>query len=334
MLSTGHQVVVITGASSGVGRATAHAFARQGANLALIARNQEALEKTLDEVRSLGGSGKVYPLDVSDFQAVDDVSLRIERDFGPISVWINNAMVSIMSPLEQITAEEFRRVTEVTYLGYVWGTQTALRRMRPRKNGVIVQVGSALAHRSIPLQSAYCGAKHAIAGMTESLRCELIHEKSGVRVTMVDLPGVNTPQFNWVRNKMGRKSKPVGTIFEPEVAARAILWASRHARKEVYLGWPTVESVLGNRVIPSLLDHYLARKVYREHLTKEPDPRNSREDNLFHPVHTDYGTRGPYCKESRRSSWQFKLDQNRNLIGALLAGVVLTLIPRILRRTE
>jgi NAD(P)-dependent dehydrogenase (short-subunit alcohol dehydrogenase family) len=309
------EVVVITGASSGVGRATAQAFAREGARIGLIARGRESLARTLDEVGSLGGEGIALPLDVSEAGAVDEAASRVEEKLGPIDVWVNNAMVSMMSPLEEMTAEEFERITKVTYLGYVWGTKAALKRMRPRNRGVIVQVGSALAHRSIPLQSAYCGAKHAIVGFTESLRCELIQQQSAIAITVVSLPGMNTPQFNWVRSNMPRKSKPVGTIFQPEVAAEAIVWATRHPRKEVLVGLPTVESVFGNRVIPSLLDRYLAGKVYREHFSDEPES-SSRPDNLFRPVPADYGARGPYSAEAKEQSLEFELSKRRGWIAS------------------
>jgi NADP-dependent 3-hydroxy acid dehydrogenase YdfG len=320
------KIVMITGASSGVGRATAHAFARLGAKIGLIARNENALKNTLREVRKLGGSGLILPLDVSEPALLENAATRMENAFGPIDVWVNNAMVSTMAPFHELTPREFERVTKVTYLGYVWGTMAALKRMRPRNRGVIVQVGSALAHRSIQLQSGYCGAKHAIVGFSESIRCELLHDESEVRISVVELPGVNTPQFNWVRNKMGRKSKPVGTIFEPEVAAEAIVWTAFHPRKELLVGFPTVESVMGNRVAPAILDHYLARKVYEEHFTKEPEAAG-RPDNLFDPVPVDYGVRGPYSADAKSKSLQLELSKCRSWIalGALAAGGAIAL---------
>ncbi len=306
------RVVVITGASSGVGRATAQAFALSGARVALLARNEKALAAAKKEIEEAGGEAFYFVVDVSDFKALQNTAEKIEKEVGPIEVWVNNAMVSIMAPFDKITAEEFKRVTDVTYLGYVWGTQIALKLMKAKNSGVVVQVGSALAYRSIPLQSAYCGAKHAIVGFTESVRCELIHEKSKIEITMVELPAVNTPQFNFVRNKMGRKSKPVGTIFQPEVAGEAILWAALNPKKEYLLGMPTVESVLGNRIAPNLLDRYVTYKTYKEHLTEVPD--SSRSDNLFSPVDVDYGVRGPYDEDSKEKSPQFVFSKYKSKI--------------------
>src|SRR5687767_5686988 len=222
------EVVVITGASAGVGRATAEAFAKRGARIGLIARGTERLEAARRDVEALGGTALVLPADVANAEAIEAAAARVERELGPIDIWVNNAMASVFSPIKEMTADEFHRVTEVTYLGYVHGTLAALRRMLPRDHGTIVQVGSALCYRSIPLQSAYCAAKHAIAGFTESLRTELLHDRSRVQVTMVHLPGVNTPQFDWSRSKMPRTATPVPPIFEPEVAADAIVWAARH----------------------------------------------------------------------------------------------------------
>src|SRR5881392_3284756 len=230
------EVVVITGASAGVRRATVQAFARRGAQLGLIARGPDGLEAARKEVEQLGGSALVFAIDVANAEKVEEAAAQVEEEFGPIDIWINNAMVSVFSPVKTMTAEEFHRVTEVTYLGVVYGTLAALKRMLPRDHGSIVQVGSALAYRGIPLQSAYCGAKHAIKGFTESLRCELLHDKSSVRVTMVQLPALNTPQFDWVLSQLPRKPQPVPPIYHPEVAARAVLWASEHDRGEVSVG--------------------------------------------------------------------------------------------------
>src|SRR5881409_2931482 len=234
------EVVVITGASAGVGRATAQAFGRRKARVGLIARGSDGLEAAKREIEAAGGSGLVLPLDVSDPDAVEQAASAVEKAFGPIDIWINNAMLSVFSPIMQMQPDEYRRVTEVTYLGYVWGTLAALRRMKPRDRGTIVQVGSALAYRGIPLQSAYCGAKHAIQGFTESLRCELLHDKSNVRITMVQLPAMNTPQFSWVKSRLPRKPQPVPPIYQPEVGAEAILWAAAHRRREMSVGMPTV----------------------------------------------------------------------------------------------
>jgi NAD(P)-dependent dehydrogenase (short-subunit alcohol dehydrogenase family) len=241
-------VVVITGASAGVGRATAREFARRGARLGLIARGHEGLEATREEVERLGGQALVLPGDVADAARVEESARRVEDRFGAIDVWINNAMASVFSPVKEMEADEYRRVADVTYLGVVHGTLAALRRMAPRDRGVIVQVGSALAYRAIPLQSAYCAAKHAVAGFTESLRTELLHDGSRVHVTIVHLPALNTPQFDWVKSRLPRRAQPVPPIFQPEVAARAIVWAARHRRREVWVGGPTVRAILADRL--------------------------------------------------------------------------------------
>lgn len=312
------QVVVITGASAGVGRATAREFAKHGALIGLIARGQEGLEGTLREVESLGGKGLMLTADVSDPLQLETAADEVERTFGPIDIWINNAMVSVFAPFKDVDADEFKRVTEVTYLGYVWGTKTALKRMLPRNYGKIVQVGSALAYRAIPLQSAYCGSKHAIEGFTEAVRSELIHDKSAVSLSMVQLPGVNTPQFQWIRSKMPRKSQPVGTVFQPEVAARAIYWSAQHDRREILVGFPTVQAVWGEKFIPGLLDHYLARKVYKGHMTDEPENPN-RPDNLWEPVREDLGAHGPYDDRAKTRSLQLWTTTHRALLGSLAA---------------
>src|SRR5215218_2864905 len=256
------EVVVITGASAGVGRATAREFARRGAHVALIARGRDGLEGARREVERAGGRALVLPLDVSDADAVEQAAELTVRELGPIDVWVNNAMLSVFSPVTEMRPEEYKRVTEVTYLGYVYGTLAALRRMLPRDRGVIVQVGSALAYRGIPLQSAYCGAKHAVQGFTESVRCELIHDGSGVKITMVQLPALNTPQFGWVRNRLPRKPQPVPPIYQPEVAADAIVWAARHYRREWVVGGSTALAIAGDKVAPGLGDWYLARQGY------------------------------------------------------------------------
>src|SRR5215203_526483 len=247
-------VVVITGASAGVGRATAVAFAKRGAHVGLLARGRDGLEGARAEVESAGGKALLVPTDVSDAGAVERAARRIEEEFGPIDVWVNNAMTSVFSPVKEMTPDEFRRVTEVTYLGYVYGTLAALRRMLPRNRGSIVQVGSALAYRGIPLQAAYCASKHAVQGFTESLRSELIHDRSDVQLTMVQMPALNTPQFGWVRSRPPRKPQPVPPIFQPEVAAEAIVWAAQHRRNEFWVGWPAVKASWGNKLISRELD--------------------------------------------------------------------------------
>jgi NAD(P)-dependent dehydrogenase (short-subunit alcohol dehydrogenase family) len=298
--------VVITGASAGVGRATARAFAAQGAALALLGRGSDGLGATVKDVEAAGARAIALELDVADAVAVDDAAEKTESQLGPIDVWVNNAMVSVFSPVHQLSAEEVRRVTEVTYLGYVHGTLSALRRMRPRRQGTIVQVGSALSYRSIPLQAAYCAAKHAIEGFTESLRCELLHDGVGVRVTMVQLPAINTPQFDWVRTRLHRQPRPVAPIFQPEVAAKSIVWAAKHAPRELKVGWPTVRAVYANRLAPGLLDRYLARTNYEAQQDDDPvEP--GRPDNLFAPIAGDHGAHGRFDAESRARSWLLDL---------------------------
>lgn len=322
MIPLKQPVVVVTGASARVGRAVVRELAcKHEAKLGLLARGVDRLEATRSEVEELGGQAIVLPADVADAEAVDRAASAVEERLGPIDVWINNAMASMMAPFKQMTLAEFRRITEVTYLGYVHGTHAALHRMLSRDRGVILQVGSALAYRSIPLQSGYCGAKHAIVGFTESLRTELLHDQSNVQVRMVQLPAVNTPQFEWIRNRMGGKSKPVGTIYQPEVAANAIVWAVYHDRPEIQLGYPTVEAILGDKIAPRLLDHYLARTVYEGHITNIPDPPG-RPDNLFEPVPGNFGAHGPYNAEAWNSSPQFWLNKNRGWLALAGAGVV------------
>jgi len=313
------KVFGVTGASAGIGRAVVERLAGTGAHIGLLARDRERLDSTAAEVERLGGRALVLPVDVADADAVDNAAAQIEERLGPIDVWINNAMATVFAPVEQTTPEEFRRVTEVTYLGYVWGTMAALRRMLPRDRGTIVQVGSALAYRSIPLQAAYCGAKHAIRGFTESLRTELLHEGSNVRVTEVHLPAHNTPQFDWSRAKMRRKPRPVPPIFQPEVAAEAILYAATHRRRELVVGWPAVKAVYGEKVAPGLLDRYLARSGYDAQQTEEPLD-GEREGNLFEPVPGDVAAHGAFDEHAKPRSLLFELDRHRESI-AFAAGL-------------
>lgn len=314
------EVVVITGASAGLGRATVQAFARQGARIGLLARNKERLEEAKDEVESLGGEALVLPTDVADADGVEAAAAVVEERFGPLDIWVNNAMVSVFSPVKKMRPEEYRRVTEVTYLGTVYGTLAALRRMLPRDRGAIVQVGSALAYRAIPLQSAYCGAKHAIQGFTESLRAELYHDGSQVHITMVQMPALNTPQFGWVKNRLPRRAKPVGRIFQPEVGADAIVYAAHHRRPELYVGYPAVEAIVANRIAPRLLDRYLGHMGFDSQQTDEPeDP--SRPDNLWETVPGHQGAHGRFDRWSHDRSFQLEASEHRAVLGlAALAG--------------
>ena len=317
------EVVVITGASAGVGRATAQAFGRRGARVGLLARGRDGLEGARAEVEAAGAKALVLPTDVSDAQAVEAAAGEVEERFGPIDVWVNNAMVSVFSPVKEMTAEEFRRVTEVTYLGTVYGTLAALKRMLPRNRGSIVQVGSALAYRGIPLQSAYCGSKHAIQGFTESLRSELIHDRSDVQLTMVQMPALNTPQFGWVRSRLPRKPQPVPPIFQPEVAAEAIVWAAQHRRNELWVGWPAVKAIWGNKFIPRELDYYLARTGYDSQQTDEPVDQD-RKDNLWEPLPGDHGAHGSFDNRAHRRSYQWWANTHRG--GLALAGTALAML--------
>jgi NAD(P)-dependent dehydrogenase (short-subunit alcohol dehydrogenase family) len=316
------EIVVITGASAGVGRATAQAFAKRGAQIGLLARGRAGLEAARRDVEQLGGRALAIPTDVADAAQVEAAAAAIEETFGPIDIWVNNAMASVFSPVKQMTADEYRRVTEVTYLGYVYGTLAALKRMLPRDRGVIVQVGSALAYRGIPLQSAYCAAKHAIQGFHDSLRSELIHDGSNVRVTMVQMPALNTPQFRWVKSRLPNKAQPVPPIYQPEVAARAIVWAADHQRREVSVGWPTVRAIVGNKIAPGLLDRYLARIGYDGQQTDEPADTN-RPHNLWEPVDAqeDYGAHGVFDRRARQWSPQFWATTHRHWIALAGAGL-------------
>ena len=318
------EVVVVTGASAGVGRAAAVRFGRAGARVGLLARGQAGLDGARRDVEAAGGQAITLPCDVTDADAVEAAAERVERELGPIDVWVNDATATVFGEFINMTAEEFKRVTEVTYLGYVYGTAAALRRMRPRDRGTIVQVGSALAYRGIPLQSAYCGAKHAIQGFTEAVRCELLHDGSNVWLTMVQLPALNTPQFSWSRSKMPRKAQPVPPIFQPEVAGEAIYFAAHHRRRQLYVGMPTVISIVGNNIAPSLGDRYLARTGFDSQQTDEPvDARRRETDYLFTPVPGDHGSHGPFGGEAKPRSRQVWLAEHRNAIaGALAAGAL------------
>lgn len=320
------RVVVVTGASAGVGRATVRAFASRGASIGLLARGTEGLRASANDVEAQGSQALPISVDVADSAAVDEAAARIEEDLGPIDVWVNNAMTSVFSPISATPPEEIRRVTEVVYLGVVHGTLSALRWMRPRDAGVIVQVGSALAYRGIPLQAAYCGAKHAITGFTDSLRTELLHERSDVRITEVHLPAMNTPQFGWVRSRLPRKARPVPPIYQPEIAADAIVWAATHRRRQLYVGFPTVATVWAARFFPSLVDRYLGRTGYDAQQTDEPeDP--GRPDNLERPVEEDRGPHGAFDAMARsRSAHLWVTTRRRPILSAAAMGAVVALL--------
>jgi NAD(P)-dependent dehydrogenase (short-subunit alcohol dehydrogenase family) len=318
------QTVVVTGASAGIGRATARLFGERGARVGLIARGQAGLDGAVREVEEAGGKALAVSADVADYEQVTDAARQVEEMFGPIDVWVNVAFASVFAPFAEMTAEEFRRVTEVSYLGFVHGTMAALSLMRPRGQGTIVQVGSALGSRSIPLQSAYCGAKHAINGFTSSLRCELLHDKSGVHVTVVQMPAVNTPQFSWVRSRLPNQPQPVPPIFQPEVAARGVVFAADHpGRKQYWVGASTAATILANRVAPALLDRYLARTGYNSQQTSQP-VKPGRPDNLVEPVDGtrghDHGSRGAFDDRSHDRSLQLWLSQHPRTSSGVLAG--------------
>ncbi|AYC37496.1 SDR family oxidoreductase [Streptomyces griseorubiginosus] len=316
------KVVVVTGASGGVGRATARAFAERGARVALLARGREGLAAAADEVERAGGEALVVSVDVSDAKAVEDAAQQVVDAFGHIDVWVNNAFTGVFAPFTEITPDEFRRVTEVTYLGYVFGTRAALRHMQPRDRGTIVQVGSALAYRGIPLQSAYCGAKHAIQGFNESLRCELLHSGSGVRTTMVQLPGLNTPQFDWVLNRMPGRARPVAPVYQPEIAARAVVHAAFHPRRrEYWVGGSTAATLIANAVMPGVLDRYLARTNIE---AQQEEGEHSGPGNLWAPADgphgRDHGAHGRFDDEAVHRSPQDWLSRNRARMGVGLVA--------------
>ena len=325
------QTVAITGASAGIGRAAARLFARRGDRVALIARGHAGLEGAARDVERAGGTALAISADVADFAQVEAAAKQIEDTFGPIDVWVNVAFASVFAPFAETTPEEFRRVTEVTYLGFVHGTMVALARMRPRDRGVIVQVGSALGYRGIPLQAAYCGGKHAINGFTESLRCELMHDKSNVHVTVVQMPAVNTPQFSWVRSRLPRHPQPVPPIYQPEVAAHGVVYAADHPkRKEYFVGASTAATILANRVAPALLDRYLARTGYDSQQTGERE--SDRPDNLWEPVDEsrgeDHGAHGEFDDRSHPRSAQLLVSHHP--VAAMATGVATAAVGVIL----
>lgn len=322
--NNGRRTVVITGASAGVGRAAVRRFAAGGYDVGLLARGRGGLEGAAEEVRRHGQRAVVIPCDVAEADAVERAADEVEQTLGPIDVWVNNAMASVFSPVKEMEASEYERVTKVAYLGFVYGTLAALRRMLPRDRGTIVQVGSALAYRSIPLQSAYCAAKHAIVGFTDSLRSELIHDGSNVHVTVVHMPALNTPQFGWVKSRLPRRAQPVPPIYQPEVAADAIYWSAHHRRRELWVGGSAIKVILAQKVIPGLMDHYLARNGYQGQQTDQPEDVD-RPHNLWDPLDVqpvqDRGAHGAFDRRSQESSGALTLAKYRPWISAGIAGL-------------
>lgn len=319
------EVVVITGASGGVGRATVRAFAKRGAHIGLVARGEAGLDGALRDVERLGGKAIVIPTDTAEYDAVETAATKVEETFGPIDVWVNVAFTTVFAEFINVKPEAYKRVTEVTYLGYVHGTMAALKRMMPRDHGKIVQVGSALAYRSIPLQSAYCGAKHAINGFTDSIRCELIHHNSQVQITVVQLPAVNTPQFTWGRDKMPKKAQPVPPIYQPEVIAQGIYWAAHHKKRELWIGGSTVKAIVGNMLVPGFADWYLGRTGYKAQMRDQPNRHGP--DNLYEPVDTDedYGAHGAFDSQSIPRSYQLWAAEHKGFLAASAGAAALAL---------
>jgi NAD(P)-dependent dehydrogenase (short-subunit alcohol dehydrogenase family) len=321
------QTIVVNGGSAGIGRATARLFGRRGDRVAVLARGTDGLTGAARDIEAAGGTALPISVDMADYAQLDAAANRIEDELGPIDVWINAGFSSVFAPFAEIKPEEYRRVTDVAYLGFVHGTMVALARMRPRDHGTIVQVGSALSERSIPLQSAYCGAKHAIVGFTSSLRCELLHDGSNVRVTVVQMPAVNTPQFTWVRSRLPRQPQPVPPIYQPEVAARGIAYASDHPRRRMYwVGGTTAATLVANRIAPALLDRYLAKTGYKSQQTGQPAGQD-RADNLWQPADAppgdDYGARGEFTDSAHDRSLQLWLSQHAGPVAAGVAGTAL-----------
>ena len=334
----GSEVVVITGASAGVGRAIAQAFAKRGARIGLLARGQAGLEGALRDVEAAGGQALMIPTDTSDAEQVEAAAAKVEETFGPIDIWINVAMASVFSPVKEMQPEEYKRVTEVAYLGYVYGTLAALRRMLPRDKGRIIQIGSALAYRGIPLQSAYCGAKHAIQGFTESLRCELLHDHSNVKITMVQLPAVNTPQFGWVKSRLPHKAQPVPPIYQPEVIADGVTYVVDHYRRQLFIGLSTVIVIQANKLVPGFGDRYLGKTGFTSQQTSQPADPNA-PNNLWQPVDddNDHGAHGAFDDRAASKSQQLWVDTHRGLLGIAgvgIAGVITTVLLQLIRKAK
>lgn len=315
------EVVVVTGSSGGVGRAIAHAFAKRGAHIGLLARGEQGLSEAAAEVKGFGGKAFGVPTDVADHQAVEAAAARVEEEFGPIDIWINDAMATVFARFVDLEPEEFKRATEVTYLGAVYGTMAALRRMVARDQGTIVQVGSALSYRAIPLQAAYCGSKFAIRGFTDSIRTELLHDKSSVHITMVQLPGVNTTQFNWCRSKLPKHPMPVPPIYQPEIPAEAVYWAAHHRRRELWVGYSSVQAILGNKLAPSFADWYLAKTGFSGQQMQNRPVSRDRPDNLYEPVQNKAATHGIFDAQAKTTSPQLWAATHRPVMAGAAAGI-------------
>lgn len=321
------KVIVITGGSAGVGRATALAFAKQGAVVALLARGMECLQSAAREIEALGGKALIIPTDVANAGQVESAAARVEEQLGPIDVWVNNAMVTVFSMATDMTAEEYQRVTEVSYLGTVYGTLAALKCMRPRNRGCIIQVGSALAYRGIPIQSAYCAAKFAVRGFTDSLRVELMYEKSAIQLTMVQLSAFNTPQFEWARHRLNARPKPLPPIFQPELAADVILWCARHKRREVYVGFPALKTIIGNKLLPGLADKMARDQAISGQKDTDVPAEKSRDGNLFHPVGgLPFGAHGRFDGQAKSHSLQLFITLHRRSIFIVAAVFLLAML--------
>jgi NAD(P)-dependent dehydrogenase (short-subunit alcohol dehydrogenase family) len=326
------RTVVVTGASAGVGRAAARAFGARGDRVALLARGERGLADACREVEEAGGTALAITTDVADAEQVEAAAARAEQELGPIDVWVNDAMATIFAPVKELEPADVRRATEVTYLGAVWGTLAALRRMLPRDRGTIVQVGSALSYRAIPLQAAYCGAKFAIRGFTDSLRTELLHDSSGVHVTMVQLPAVNTPQFEWCKTRLSHHPQPVPPIFQPEVPAAAIVWAADHPRRELWVARSAAKAILAQKLAPSIADRYLARSGYRSQQTDEPVSPD-RPSNLYEPVEGLHATHGRFdAQASGRSPELWMAEHRAGLVGGVAAAAAGLATLALLRR--
>ena len=318
------QVIVITGASAGVGRATAIEFAKKGAAIALLARSEDGLAGAVRDVEAAGGTALAIAVDVADAAALEAAADEIEQRLGPIKVWVNSAMVTVFSAFHEMPAGEFQRVTEVTYLGTVNGTRAALARMRPRNAGCIIQVGSALAYRGIPLQSAYCGAKFAIRGFTDALRAELIYDKSAIHITMVQLAAFNTPQFDWAKHRLPAQPQPLPPVFQPEIAARAIVWSAAHRRRELWVGFSSWKTILATQLFPGLSDKFAAKQAVTGQMdTPAPSPDAERDDNLFTPLPGDYGAHGRFDDQAKNSSPALWVSTHRSLVWSIIIGCLL-----------